>query len=486
MRAVLIGIAIFLGVILVLLGSVLLIGQINITNYVYDAPEYVELTDPNPYGNITAVGKGLYDANGKRFDIKGINFGNLFIAEGWMTINSVGASKNEDGTYVKVNDQGIVEEYDEIFQEDMDAIFAERFTLEQIEALNDAFFESYCTEADFKLISDLGLNTIRIPVYYRTFLTTHDRYKLTDEELCAKDFESIELDFEKLDKFIEYANKYDLKVIIDMHGVMGGQSGFEHCGTRDIDFWNNEDYIKFMCNLWRAVAEHYKTESAVLAYDLVNEPTNRNEIGTGPKQWAVMDKLYDAVREVDQHHVISIEGVWYPVSLPSPEKYGWENVLYQFHYYNWDWQGTSNELYYAFICGLSALADYDVPKFIGEFNFFGDSEAWNEYLKLYDKMGWGWTVWSYKIISVGWWDNSWGIVVNKLNLQNENIYEIPEEDRNLKLDLTTATYKEILETWSNQQTEYEGQNGVYKIYDDSVTYNALVKYFKDLAENKGE
>ena len=480
MREILIGIAIFLSVILLLLGGFLAWGNIQVNTYTYDAPEHIELT-PNEYGTITAVGKALYDENGDRFDIKGINFGNLFISEGWMTINSVGASMNGD-KYVKVNPEGVVEEYEEIYQENMDSILANRFTIDEIEKLNDAFFNSYCTEADFKLISDLGLNTIRIPVYYRTFLTTKDRYTLDDQTLCSMDFESIELDFSMLDTFIEYAKKYDLKVIIDMHGVMGGQSGFEHCGTRDIDFWDTEEYIEFMCNLWAAIATHYKAEPAVLAYDLVNEPTNRYEIGTGPKQWRVLDRLYQAVRDVDANHVISIEGVWFPVSLPSPEKYGWENVLYQFHYYNWDWQGTSNELYYAFICGLSSLVDYDVPKFVGEFNFFGDSDAWNQYLKLYDQMGWGWTIWSYKIISVGWWDNSWGIVVNRLNLQNKDIYNIPEEERNLKLDLRTASYDEILDAWSNQKTEYDGQEGVYKIYDDSVTYNALVKYFKELNE----
>ena len=38
------------------------------------------------------------------------------------------------------------------------------------------------------------------------------------------------------------AKKYDLRVILDMHGVVGGQSGFEHSGTRDIDFWDNKVY----------------------------------------------------------------------------------------------------------------------------------------------------------------------------------------------------------------------------------------------------
>ena len=127
MRGFLIGLAIFLSVTLLLAAGFLLWGSIQMDVYQYDASEHVELT-ANEYNTITAVGKGLYDENGDRFDIKGINFGNLFIAEGWMTVNSIGALKNDDGTYVKVNEQGIVEEYEEIYQEEMDAILASRFT----------------------------------------------------------------------------------------------------------------------------------------------------------------------------------------------------------------------------------------------------------------------------------------------------------------------------------------------------------------------
>mgnify|MGYP003391056273 FL=1 len=79
------------------------------------------------------------------------------------------------------------------------------------------------------------------------------------------------------------------------------------------------------------------------------------------------------------------------------------------------------------------FCDYDVPKFVGEFNFFANEEAWDKYLNRYDELGWGWTVWSYKIVSVGWWDNSWGIAVNKMNLQNGA--DTPKEDYKLKLDV---------------------------------------------------
>ncbi len=481
MKNFLIGLLIFLIVLVIGVGAAVLIGNQYVSNQNSDEiPDHVDI-EANELGTVVAVGRGLYDENGDRFEIKGINFGNLFIAEGWMTVNSIGAAYNKDGSFKSVNKEGVVEEYEEIYQEEMDELFANRFSDEQIEALNDAFFNAYCTESDFKLISDTGLNTIRLPLYYRSFLTTHDRYRLSDEQLCAMNFDDIELVFDKVDKFLEYAKQYDLKVILDMHGLMGGQSGYEHCGTRDMDFWENEDYIVFMSDLWRAIAEHYTVDrpdlaSTILAYDLANEPTKRTEAGTGALQWKVMDRLYEAIREVDTQHVISIEGVWYPNSLPDPEDYGWENVLYQYHFYNWNHdKGVSNEMFYSAMFTLYTQSNYNVPKFVGEFNFFGNKDAWSKYLVQYDELGWGWTIWSYKIVSVGWWDSSWGLVVNKLDLQNSK--DTPIEDYKMKLDLRTASYDEIMAIWSAEETKYNGQDGGYKLYRDGVLYNVLKDYF---------
>ena len=120
-----------------------------------------------------------------------------------------------------------------------------------------------------------------------------------------------------------------------------------------------------------------------------------------------------------------------------------------------------------------SVTDYNVPKFVGEFNFFGDRDAWIKYLNEYDKTGLGWTIWSYKTVSVGWWDSSWGILVNKMWLT-------PDENGNirLKIDLRTASYDEIYTLWSNQHTDDTTNDGQYKIHnDDSITYHVLLDYF---------
>ena len=101
----------------------------------------------------------------------------------------------------------------------------------------------------------------------------------------------------------------------------------------------------------------------------------------------------------------------------------------------------------------------------------------SKYLNQYDELGWGWTIWSYKIVSVGWWDNSWGLVVNKMFLENDK--ETPIEDYKLKLDIRKASFEEIMEVWSHEQTKYNGQEGNYKIYEDGTLYLVLKEYFGD-------
>ena len=399
-------------------------------------PDFVEV---NHYQlrTIKAVGKGLYESNGNFIQLKGINFGNWLIQEGWMTPNSLGAKYNDDGTFTKVNEEGIVEEYQPVFQDELENALLNNpnLTIEQIEELWDVYYKSYCTEDDFRLIKEMGFNMIRLPMYYRNFMEGDDNSLMMKEN-----------PFELVDWFLENAKKCNLYVILDLHGVVGGQSGYEHSGTRKAEFWDNEYYQEQMCLLWKEIANHYKNDrpdlaETIAAYDLINEPTLDGS-STGKKQWDVMDKLYDAIREVDQDHVISIEGCWRFTNLPNPKQYNWENVLYQYHIYNWNYETFENELYFGTHWLTYLFADYDVPKYIGEFNFFSQKEEWHKYLNEFDSRGFSWSIWSYKTISVGWWDSSWGLYVHRMNLKNGK----------LKLDVRTASYQEIYDVWSHQQT----------------------------------
>lgn len=420
--------------------------------YFKEIPEKID--SPKNQDELYTVGRGIYDKDGNRVALKGINFGSWLIQEGWMTVNSLGAKYNSDGSYTKVNEDGIIEEYVETYQDEVEKALADNpnLTDEQVEELWNVYYDNYITEEDFKNVKEQGFNVIRLPMYYGNFMEGED------DALTLK-----ENAFVRIDWFLEMCKKYDLYAILDMHGVVGGQSGYEHCGTRRIEFWDNEVYQQEMCDLWSAIAKHYKYDrpdlSATIAmYDLVNEPVDRNTASTTNAQHKVMKKLYDAIREVDDNHIISIESCWMYNTFPDPDKFGYENVCYQIHMYNWSSDTLPYELFYFGQDFLFAMKHYDVPYYIGEFTFFNNKDHWREWLAYYDDCGFNWTIWNYKTVSYGWWDTSWGLYVDKMNMF----------DGKLKLDLRTATYDEIYAEWSRLKTSdaYNNQGVLKEVLDE--------------------
>ena len=427
---------VIIGVIGLIIGALCVNVAVFRKNYYAEIPEYVQATNPTGTQPLRAVGRGIYDKKGKRVALNGIGFGNWFLQESFMTVNSIGAELNKDGSFASVNEDGIVEGYLETFQDEVIEIMNNNpnLTEQQVKDLWEMYYDNFIQEEDFANVKSFGLNTIRLPVYFRNFMEGVD-----DEHLVMRDDA-----FVRLDWFLEMCKKYDLYAIIDMHGVVGGQNGYEHSGTRDIDFWTNEIYQEEMCTLWREIALHYKNvrpdlSETIAAYDLVNEPVDRNTPATTRKQMAVMDKMYQSIREVDKDHIISIEFCWFFNIFPDPADFGWENVLYQIHLYNWTHDFISNDFFYWVQDLCHSFAAYDVPCLIGEFTFFGDQDAWTTWLNNYDERGWNWTIWNYKVVSVGWWDNSWGLYVRKLHLQDKDV--------KYKLDLGQATYQQIYDEW---------------------------------------
>lgn len=422
-------------------------------NSPHQVEEHVSVSAPKKA--YFAQGRGTYDLNGDLFTLRGVNFGNYFIQEGWIGPVSLGAKMNPDGSYVKVNEDGIVEEYEETYQDELEQALLDNpnLTPAQVASLWDAYYLSYCQNEDFVNIKNLGLNGIRLPMYYGNFV-----------EGEPGNLQMKGNAFFYLDRFLDMAKANDLVVVLDMHGVEGGQSGYEHSGTRKCEFWDNETYQSDMAKLWQNIALHYRDVrpdlfATIFAYDLVNEPTPKEQSGSSKKQWDVMDKLYQAIREVDEDHIIMIEGVWEFSNLPSHVSYHWENIVYQFHFYNWNSGTVPNDLFWAAMNMALSKSDTDVPYFIGEFTFFDDKATWVKMLHQFDEWHYSWALWTYKISCVGWWDNSWGIYVDKMNLQGGK----------LKVDLRSATYEEILAVWSHQ--------GTSEAYSETgITFEALKEY----------
>ncbi len=84
-----------------------------------------------------------------------------------------------------------------------------------------------------------------------------------------------------------------------------------------------------MLILWQAIADHYKNESWVAGYDLINEPADPS----GEKIFPYYKRLYDAIRKIDPHHIMFLEGNRYGLVEFDMFTEIWDNVVYTNHDY---------------------------------------------------------------------------------------------------------------------------------------------------------
>ena len=170
-------------------------------------------------------------------------------------------------------------------------------------------------------------------------------------------------------------------------------------------YYNQSNKDKTL-NLWKKIAEHFKGNPAVAAYDILNEPGIK-AAATYSLHWDFYNEIYNTIRSKDSNHIIIMESCWDADNLPRPSQYGWTNVAYEYHYYPWSAQNSSDAQKSYFSGKVSDIANhnYGVPTFVGEFTCFEQEEGWKAAMSTFNGQGWHWTTWSYKVTG----NSSWGI-----------------------------------------------------------------------------
>ena len=123
-----------------------------------------------------------------------------------------------------------------------------------------------------------------------------------------------------------------------MHGVVGSQSTSDDTGrSGQNQYWTNGNFQGQTAYILGGRSPiTTRAIPTVAGYDLINEP-----IGT-PTNDTVLNlynELYQSIRSVDPSHMIFIEGTWGNWNwsmLPNPNVYGWTNVVYEMHEYQWN------------------------------------------------------------------------------------------------------------------------------------------------------
>lgn len=436
---------IILGAVVLLLALFVLGAFVYSQNY--SIPEQAAFIE-NDTGLVQARGRSLYDPQGQRLQLKGINAGQILLQEGWMSPFALEPLKNEDGSFVTDADGNL--QYPEFSEEEFRAGLKANPNLAgyDLDELLQYYYSCFFTEEDFRIIKEeLQLNTIRLPFYYLNIL---------NEDLSLKEEGNA---FAYLDWFIAQAAAHELYVVLDLHGTPGSQNGYEHSGAaeRVANLWTSQENMDATLALWQFISRHYTQTRPdlgawIATYDLLNEPTYKYKYITTKQCWDFFDILYDAIRANGDLHVITMEGCWDFASLPDPAEYGWENVQYEYHWYNWKHELLPYDLFYAYQDLSNIGRDYDVPVLIGEFTMFEDKDNWAKGLALFDERNYSWTIWNYKTTVTGWWTSSWGVYTCQLNLT-----DIP------KCNVSTCTYEEFIAACEATRTENCATGTLYDV-----------------------
>lgn len=281
------------------------------------------------------------------------------------------------------------------------------------EANAAAFWNTYTanfvTEDDIAAMAAEGFNTIRIPFNYRL---------LTPEETPGVYSEA---GFQQLDAAIQWCKSAGLAVILDLHAAPGGQS---HDGYADPEhtYWAwdagisnwleygigclwqfDQDYFdetgrtpefnkQRTVDLWREIANRYKDETAILGYELLNEPFLPYGIHWPDLRALLMD-ITAAIREVDTNHIVMIEGNYFAGTFEGLVPTWDPQTVLCFHKY---W--TTND-YSAISNFVEAAAANSVPVCMTESG--ENSNPWfHDFASLLESHGVGWCWWGYKKVDL--------------------------------------------------------------------------------------
>lgn len=257
--------------------------------------------------------QACYGYNSSSDPIRGVNLGGWFVLEPFIT-----PSLFESFEKSSCSDEGIpVDEYH----------YCKELGQEEASRRLDKHWSSFYQERDFENIAAQGFNLVRIPVGYWAFdVLPSDPYVTGEQE-------------KYLDRAIKWAERYNLKVWVDLHGAAGSQNGFDNSGLRDqIGFLENEN-INITLSVVKYLLRKYSQEkflNTVVGVELLNEPLGPH-INMLDLKSKLIDPAYEYLRhEIDSDQILVIHDAFQPPhywdNFLSPKDDGRDIIIDHHHY----------------------------------------------------------------------------------------------------------------------------------------------------------
>ncbi|MCP9235697.1 cellulase family glycosylhydrolase [Lewinella sp. JB7] len=328
-------------------------------------------TTAHTQGFLHADGTRIVNGDGEEIIFRGIGLGGWMLQEGYML-----------GTRGP--------------QYELEARIEELVGKARKEEFYAAWLANHTRKIDIDSMATWGFNLVRLPMHYKLFTPP------IEEEPVPGEITWLDEGFEITDQLLEWCKDNDIYLILDLHAAPGGQG--ENADISDYDptkpsLWESQANRTKMIALWRKLAERYADEPMIAAYDIINEPNwgfenhDADPNGCAESQnsvlWQLQQEVTAAIREVDQKHLIVIEGnCWGNNYRGLPDLWD-DNLVVSYHKY---WNPNDQD---AIQHMLQMREDRQVPIWLGETG--ENSNTWfTNAIALFERNGFGWSWWPLK------------------------------------------------------------------------------------------
>jgi len=266
----------------------------------------------------------------------------------------------------------------------------------------------FITEADFIWMQQNGIQAVRLPVGY---------WVLKDDP-----------PFVGAGKYLDFAvrmcEKYQLKLLIDLHGAPGSQNGKDHSGRIGTARWRRDRQCQQAgIEVLIEIAKRYRDSPAIWGYQVLNEPI------PGLFQWRLRRYYQVAYRELSRIlrpgvRIIYHDGFTSLLMSGAIRPYGSHPVVMDRHWYHflqlgfrhlpvkyYFWKLRSSTPYLKLVNRLQPLVIGEWSGVLAGSTLKGLEQSQrrqlqtrhlNDQLKLYDSLE-AWFYWSYKTEGGGFW-----------------------------------------------------------------------------------
>ncbi|TDO21364.1 cellulase family glycosylhydrolase [Pedobacter duraquae] len=326
-------------------------------------------------GFLKANGQKIVNEKGENVLLRGMGLGGWMLQEGYML------KINKDGQQYKIRER-----------------IEDLMGAKQTQEFYDLWLSNHTRKIDIDSLKRWGFNSVRLPMHFNLYTLPSGKEPVKGQNTW------LEKGFALTDSLLKWCKANQMYLILDLHAAPGGQGNDTNISDRDASkpsLWENEADQQKTIALWLKLAERYKNEPWIGAYDIINEPNwgfsnpDKDKNGTQEKVNAPLRKLMvditKAIRTVDQKHMIIIEGNGWGNNYNGIYPLWDNNMALSFHkYWNYNDQASISGM-------LKARTENNVPIWLGETG--ENSNVWfTQAISLFEKNNIGWSWWPLKKI----------------------------------------------------------------------------------------